>query len=181
MLRNITLGALMAGGLVISGPATGIAQDETVSNSHPAHVHAGTCDDLEPNPVVALNNVEPRQNDPEDEDANNDVQGVLTAPQMNWSRTDALEISWDDMLATSHSVNIHESEENIQNYIACGEIGGISVDGSIVIALHPINDSGYSGIAIIREDGDDNTDIEVYLAGPTSEPSPPEDEATPAA
>jgi hypothetical protein len=182
MLRSLTMGAILAGALAMSGPTVTLAQDETVSNSHPAHVHAGTCDDLEPNPIVGLDNVEPRQNDPEDEDANNDVQGVLTASQMNWSRTDGLELSWDDMLATSHSVNVHESEENIQNYIACGEIGGINVDGSMVIALHPMNDSGYSGIAIIRADGDDNTDIEIYLAAPPTDGAPPvDDEATPAA
>lgn len=100
---------------------------------------------------------------------------------MNWSPTDGLEMSWGDMLATSHSVNVHESEENIQNYIACSEIGGINVDGSMVIALPPMNDSGYSGIAIIRADGDDNTDIEIYLAGPPTDGTVAvEVEATPA-
>jgi hypothetical protein len=162
-LKRLAFGSLLAGSLVAGGVGV-VAQDEAATGpSHPAHIHAGTCDDLEPNPVAPLNNLELRQNEDADD---NTVQGTLTASQMFWSGSDELDLNWDDMLATSHSVNVHESDENIQTYIACGEIGGIVVDDSLVIGLHQLNDSGYSGIAILRKDGDDNVDVEVYLAGP---------------
>ena len=45
---------------------------------------------------------------------------------------------------------------------------------SLVIALHPQNDSGYFGIAILSKDDDGNVDVEVYLAEPgeTSDATP---------
>jgi hypothetical protein len=87
-----------------------------------------------------------------------------------YSETD-VEMSLDDILAESHSINIHESEEQIQNYIACGEIGGVKVDDQIIIGLRSLNDSGYTGVAILESDGD-NTKVKVYLVEPMVEQEP---------
>ena len=84
----------------------------------------------------------------------------------------------DAILAAEHAVNVHESAENIQNYIACGEIGGVVVDDdgdTLVVALRPLNDSGYFGLAFLTADGD-NTNVKVWLAEPAAAPGV---EATP--
>jgi len=171
-MKSLTLSAVLAGTISIGGVGLALAQDEQAQPdvSHPAHIHVGTCDELDPNPAQPLNNIQPNLNeddDPDDDDNPNEPQGVLTAQRVLYSDTD-VEMSLEDLLATSYSINLHESEENIQNYIACGEIGGVTVDDKLSIALRPVNESGYSGIAILEADGD-NTNVKVYLAEPVTE------------
>jgi hypothetical protein len=72
---------------------------EGASGGHPAHIHEGTCDDLDPNPTYPLNAV--------------DADGV--------SETD-IDVSLEDLLASPYAVNIHESDTNLGTYVACGEI-----------------------------------------------------------
>jgi hypothetical protein len=171
-LKSFALGAVLVGGLSIGSAGLALAQDEAAAPdvSHPAHIHAGTCDELDPNPAQPLNNIEPNLNEddnPDDDDNPNEPRGSLTAPRVVYSETD-VEMSLDDILATAYAINAHESDENVQNYIACGEIGGVVVDGKLIVALGPQNDSGYSGIAILEEDGD-NTNVKVYLTEPVTE------------
>ncbi len=181
-LRQYTIGALLVGSLTIGGAGIALAQDDTSGegvHSHPAHIHLGDCGNLDPNPAAPLNNITARSADEDDDDDDTDLapQGVLTAPAVLYSETDDIELSFrDDVLASSHSIVVHESEENIQNYIACGEIGGVVVDGELVISLRPLNDSGYTGIVKLDEDDDGQVDVEVYLA----EPASTEPAATPA-
>jgi hypothetical protein len=180
-LGRLAFGALVIGSLTIGGSGLALAQgteEAAAGPSHPAHIHAGDCANLDPNPAAPLNNVEPRLNESDDDNANEPV-GVLTASPVLYSDSEDLDLKWDDMLAESHSINVHESDENIQNYIACGEIGGVVVDDELVIALHPMNDSGYTGIAKLTKDGDGNVDVEVFLAEPVNGDNQPD--ATPAA
>lgn len=166
-LKHLTIGAVMIGGLAIGGTGIVLAQDEAAdAPSHPAHIHAGDCVNLDPNPAAPLNNVEPRLNEEGDaaDENTNAPEGMLTAAAVLFSDSEEVELSWDDMLAESHSINVHESDENIETYIACGEIGGVVVDDKLVIALHPQNDSGHSGIAVLDKDEDGNVDVEIYLA-----------------
>ncbi len=167
-LKRLSVGIAIVGTLVVGGGGLALAQSttDTPAISHPAHIHKGTCDQLDPNPASPLNNVELKMNDSKDEKANAPV-GVLTAAQVGVSITEDGEYKWDDMLAESHAINVHESDANIQNYIACGDVGGVIVDDNLVIALHPVNDSGYTGIAILHKDGDGNVDVTIYLAEPT--------------
>lgn len=177
-LKSMALTTVLSGSLLLGGAGAVLAQDEeTTGPAFPNHIHAGTCDDLDPNPVAPLNDVSAWLNDSDDETANS-PQGVLTASMVFRGETD-VEISLEDMLAASHSVNVHESAENIENYIACGEIGGVVVDDdgndTLVVALRPLNDSGYFGMAFLTADGD-NTNVKVWLAEPAAAPDV---EATP--
>lgn len=174
-LSQLAAGVVLVGGLALGGAGLVVAQDDSATPdvSHPSHIHAGTCDDLDPNPAAPLNYVEPRL-DSDDDDANQ-PEGVLTAPRVLYAESDDVDFSWDDMLATSHAVNVHLSDEEIATYIACGDIGGVVVDDELVIALEPQNDSGYHGIAILTKDDDGNVDVEIYLA----EPATGDSDATP--
>lgn len=176
-LARLVAGTVLVGSIVGAGAGMALAQDDDAAAepSHPAHIHAGSCADLDPNPVAPLNNVAPRLNDDEDDNA---AQGILTAPRVLYSETDDIDLNFeDDVLASSHAVVVHESEEQIQNYIACADIGGVVVDGDLVIALQPVNDSGYTGIVKLDSDDEGEVDVEIYLA----EPASTEPAATPAA
>ena len=61
------------------------------------------------------------------------------------------------------SINVHESAENIENYIACGEIGTLADGDRVAVGLRELNTSGYVGIAVLTANGD-QTDVTVYLA-----------------
>ncbi len=178
-LKTLTVGVVLAGSFGAGGGGFALAQDEAaVTPSHPGHIHAGTCGpDLDPNPIGPLNNIEPRMNEESDDENANAPEGVLTASNVLTSLSEEVEVPWEDMLATSHAINIHESDENIDVYIACGDIGGVVVEGELVVALHPQNDSGYTGIAVLTEDSDGNVDVEVFLAEPLSDDAEPD--ATP--
>jgi hypothetical protein len=178
-LKHLTLGLALISTVAIGGSGLVLAQDdeEEPAVSHPAHIHKGDCANLDPNPAGPLTNVEPRLNEDSDDEDANAPQGALTATTVLYSETEGVEVAWDDLLGESHAINVHESDENVQNYIACGDIGGVVVDDSLVIALHPQNDSGYFGIAIIEKNGDDKVDVKVYL----SEPAGGEPDATPVA
>lgn len=173
-LKSLTLGAFLVGGMSLTGIGVALAQEAEVP-AHPAHIHAGTCDDLNPAPLETLSFVSVLQSDSDDEDANT-PKGVLTAGRVLLSSTEGVEMSMDDILAEAHSINIHLSEAEIDTYIACGEIGGVPVDGDLYIGIRDVNGSGYSGVAKLSEDGD-NTNVDIFLTEPTDESAP----ATPAA
>lgn len=173
-LKSLSLGAFLVGGLSLTGLGVALAQDADVP-AHPAHIHAGTCQELDPAPKAPLSYVSVLVSDSEEENANT-PRGVLTAGRVLLSSTEGVELSMEDILASAHSINIHLSDEEIDTYIACGEIGGVVVDGDLYIGIRDVNGSGYSGIARLTEDGD-STNVDVFLTEPTDESAP----ATPAA
>lgn len=175
-LKSMSLTTVLAGSLLLGGAGIALAQDEEAAVAFPNHVHAGTCAELEPAPAAPLTDITAWLNETDDETANA-PQGVLTASQVFRGETD-IDMSLEDLLASAYSINVHESADNIDNYIACGEIGGVVVDDdgdTLVVALRPMNDSGYFGLAFL-EGNDDGTNVKVWLA----EPAQTEDvEATP--
>ena len=140
------------------------AQDTAEIVTHPAHIHAGTCAELDPNPKAPLNDVGPRGYDAEAgqmaEDAP-ETRGATNVAPVEVSESTA-EVGFDEVLETGHAVNVHESAQNIDNYIACGDIGGQVFDNKLFVSLAEQNDSGYFGIAILEPDGD-NTKVTIYL------------------
>lgn len=174
-IRRFVVGAALAASLGIGGGAAVIAQDAEAELSQPAHIHAGTCAELDPNPVAPLDNLLPVGVDPDDEDGDDaelETLGVLTNGPVTYSDSEEIEFSWDDMIGSSHAIAVHESEQNIQNYIACADIGGVVFDDDgdkMVVGLQPMNDSGFTGIAILEKDDDGQVDVEVYLAGAPTE------------
>src|SRR5918998_4784569 len=126
---------------------------EAADAPHPAHIHSGTCDNLG-DIVAPLSDVT--------ELTAGEVFGAPTAVLVKESETD-VDLPLGDILAAPHAINIHESAEAIQNYIACGDIGGRVIDGDLVIGLRQLNGSGHHGVAILAG-ADDGTGVKVYLS-----------------
>ena len=142
--------ALVLVTVVIFGAlGAGLTAQEMVEVSHPSHVHQGTCADLDPSPDYPLANVGPVSPDAE----SGSVEVGVTS----------LDVSLDDLVAEPFAVNLHESAENVENYIACGDITGAVVDGTLVIGLNEVNDSGYSGVAVLSATNSGGTDVTIYL------------------
>ena len=163
--------ALLAGWFLGRG-SHGLAQDATpaAGAGRPAHIHSGTCDNLG-DIVAPLTDVT--------ELTAGEVFGAETAVLVKESETDVA-MPLGDILSAPHAINVHESAEAIQNYIACGDIGGRVIDGDLVIGLRELNDSGHHGVAVL-EGNDDGTDVKVYLAEEGDGAETEQDAATDAA
>ncbi len=186
-----TMVALLGGGM-----GRVMAQDD--GESHPAHIHDGTCAELG-DVVYPLTNVSATgmmegmmSGTPvaDDSMAMGEMMGAAEATMVVTSAT-SIDASLADILDAPHAINVHESEANIGNYIACGEIGGMvmpSADGddggTLAVGLRQLNDSGYSGIAVLDGMGDQTGVIILLaegLAGETAGAASDAAEGTPAA
>lgn len=162
-------GALTIGLSVVAGAA---AQDATPAASpmaaagHPGHIHSGTCDTLG-DVVVPLPDVVfgAESGDAMASPAASPAMGMGSSsvvPAAAVSTT--VDLALSDILAADHAINYHESMENIQNYVACGAIGGTpDAQGNLFVGLEEQNDSGLSGIAWLQESGD-QTVVTVFLS-----------------
>ena len=155
--RWITLGLpivlLMAMAIFAVAASAPLVWAQEDDGPHPAHIHSGSCDDLG-DIVVPLTDVV--------ENTAGESFGSDQAVPVEVSETD-VELSLSDILAGPHAINIHQSAEAIQIYIACGDIGGRVIDGDLLIGLQEIDGSGHQGVARLETD-DDGTEVSVYLA-----------------
>ena len=130
--------------------ASQVSAQGAQAEPHPAHIHPGTCAELDPTPAYPLNDV------------------ALVAPDAPAGSVEVshttIDATLDELVAGPFAINVHESAENVANYIACGDVAGPVVDGLLLIPLHEQNDSGYSGIAALGVNDAGGTDVSVYLA-----------------
>jgi hypothetical protein len=130
-------------------PDPAMTNGEAVSaQAYPLHIHEGNCEQLG-NVVYPLGEISTDLN----------VHGeALGGAEGQEDRMVALNVtlvaaSLDDLTGAEHAISIHQSEEDLANIIACGEISGSFFDGgTLVIRLNEANDSGFIGFALFRED-----------------------------
>ena len=145
----------------IAQEATPVAQEVTpvaqeVSPARPAHIHSGNCVELG-DVVVPLTDLSTAVGE--------GLGQAAAATQAEFSFTN-VPMTLDAMLAADHAINVHLSAEQIETYIACGELGG-SIDdtGSLIVGLREESDSGYTGIAFLSPGLDGvSTNISVFIA-----------------
>ena len=74
-------------------------------------------------------------------------------------------LSLDAMLAEDHALKVHVSQEEIETYLACGDIGGtVDADGALIVGLKEVDGSGYTGIAYLVPGGPGETVLSVMIA-----------------
>jgi hypothetical protein len=120
---------------------------------HPAHIHVGACP--EPGDVAfPLNDVV----SPSDETV-----GAGTAIPVEVSST-VVEAALTDIVGGQHAINVHESAEALDAYIACGDVGGPMLGtADLAIGLAEQNGSGHHGVAWLHDNGDGTTRVDVIL------------------
>jgi hypothetical protein len=189
MHRWQRIGSLVALSVVVvlGGRSLG-ADAQGATDSHPAHIHNGSCTQLG-DVVYPLTDVSasgmmsgmqamaatPGTGMPA---AMATPGGLTMSPAMGATAAIPVETSQtlvnaslQDLLGESYAINIHESQDTIENYIACGDVGGSMMTGSamaqggvLAIGLHELNNSGESGIALLRDQGNNQTMVWIYLA-----------------
>ena len=150
-------GAMLLGSAVmIGGPAS--AHEGT---PHPAHIHTGQCP--APGDVVFPLNDLGGENATNGTPMATEPMGSTSAVPVDLSMT-TVDSALNDLLDGNHAIVVHESKENIQNYILCGDLGGTVIGGTdLAIGLSQLNDSGYSGVAWLHDNGDGTTTLDVTL------------------
>jgi hypothetical protein len=149
--------------------------------AHPAHIHSGSCpevgDVVFPLEDVTATNMMATPMSGMDGQASpmagmdgqaSPMAGGDVAMSDDMSRvmarsTTVVAAPLADILGAEHAINVHESAERIEVYIACGDITGEPKDGTLEIALEERNDSGIEGEAHLTDNGDDTTTVEVVL------------------
>lgn len=190
LLRAFAASALLLGVGGAMAPGVSVAQDATpammqAAAAHPAHIHAGACPDVGDvvfpladvaaagtmaSPMAGMEgDSTPMTGHEMDEDM-----GEVVAMS-----TTVVDAPLSTILGAEHAINVHESAEHIENYIACGDITGEPADGELEITLEERNDSGLEGVAYLKDNGDDTTTVEVMLMQ-ASDDGTPEAMATPA-
>lgn len=76
-----------------------------VARRHPAHIHEGSCEKLDPTPAFGLNDVEAG------------------------TSTSTVDVKLDDLLNDAFAINVHESAENADRYVACGIVSAGDGEG----------------------------------------------------
>lgn len=71
---------------------------DPVSESQPAHIHEGTCDDLTPEPLYGLPNV------------------------ADGTSETSVDVSLDTLTGGTYAINLHMSDEDLATYTSCGNI-----------------------------------------------------------
>jgi hypothetical protein len=140
---------------------------------HPAHIHSGTCmelgdvvyplTDVAGPDAMASPSSSPAAMDMMDMDEGTPMAGMDESAEVVATSMTDVEAALDDILAAEHAINVHESAENIGNYIACGDVTGEVTDGTLEIELQELNGSGYSGEAYLVDNGDGTTTVTVTL------------------
>lgn len=134
----------------------------------PAHIHEGTCETLGavayPLTDVALAPLA------DEEAATSEDPAMLHADDVLTSVT-TVDVALADLLSGEYAINVHESAEQIDTYVSCGEIAGqirlhlrSDAPAGLVIPLRELNDSGYAGVAWLEPAADNTTTVTIFLA-----------------
>lgn len=126
-------------------------------DSHPIHIHAGTCVRLG-EVVFPLADVQPSIPTAE--------MPVAPGPRIPAEvSVTTVEAELVELLDDPLAINVHLSVDEIDTYIACGDVGGPPDDrGNIFIGLAEVDGSGYTGVAWLHGSGDGTTTVTVFLA-----------------
>jgi len=151
--------------MLASGSIAGYQASAQDAVAHPSHIHVGSC--AAPGDVIApLSNVSSAFEVNGTPIPNLASAGATTAIPVDLGQT-VVQFALTDLVASPHAIVVHESAENIQNYIACGDVGGTQPDpADLSIGLGPLNNSGYHGVAWLHDNGNGSTLVTVFLLSP---------------
>jgi hypothetical protein len=75
-------------------------EDDPLSESQPAHIHEGTCDNLTAEPAFGLPNV------------------------VDGSSETTVDVSLETLTSSAYAINLHMSDDDLATYTSCGNITG---------------------------------------------------------
>ena len=182
--RSLSVASLAAA-LTVGVVGAGFAQDATpttmgadpVAGAFANQFSVGTCDDLDPQPAAALADL----TFPDwvvsmaGEGDADDVEVVIPEPEHFGNApipvavaTTEVAVALADIVAGGHALNVqHPDGPGIS--VACGNVGGVADErGDLFVGLAPVEDSGFSGVAWLHDNGGSTT-VVVFLSHPSAQ------------
>ncbi len=157
----VTGSAIALFGMALLGGPAAWAQDgtpvaEEAVTPRPVHVHSGNCNELG-DVVAPLTDLTA---------PTGDRVGQRNRATIAETSFTTVPMTLDALISENYAINAHLSADEIDVYIACGEIGGIiGPDGSLAIGLREQNGSGFTGIAFLSPSADGaSTGVSLFLA-----------------
>jgi hypothetical protein len=150
--------------LIVPGSVaqTPVSEADMAGEAHPAHIHSGTCAELG-DVVIPLEDVAVP--------AGATREGGEQAHDVKISQTH-VDMPLQEIIDGEHAINVHLSAEEIDVYIACGDVGGYVVTDpagrtELFVGLAELNDSGHTGVVRFGIGDDPNqTEVVVMLIEP---------------
>jgi len=143
------------------GGSAGPSLFPSIPGGHPAHIHDGLCPD--PGPIVAGLSDVSDQFAVDGQPAGGDALGAVTAVPVMVSVT-TVHMGVKDIADGRHSINVHQSADQMDQYIACGDAGGTLIGGAdLAFGLAEQNGSGVSGTAWVHDRGDGSSTVYLFL------------------
>jgi uncharacterized cupredoxin-like copper-binding protein len=154
MVRHSFHLAGLLGGLALLGVTALPSLAQEASPPRPSHIHIGDCDELG-EVIQPLNSLTV---------PTGEVLGNSDAVVAEAAFT-TIDIPLSELVATDHALKVHLSKDQIQTYLACGDIGGaLDADGALIVGLKELDDSGYTGIAYLVPGAGNTTRLSVMIA-----------------
>ena len=143
--------------LTVAAALPASAQD----TSHPAGIYVGSCP-VPGNLLVSLWDASPNFLVDGEADAGAAV-GSQSGFPVEGSVT-VVEVPLADLVATEHAILVHRSQAEMDDYLVCGDIGGVMLGADeLPVALAPVGLSPWSGIALLDDDGNGTTTVSVSI------------------
>jgi hypothetical protein len=131
-------------------PIAKTGADDAALPPYYAEIISGTCDTADGSTVFELLEV-------------SDADGVVGVPPAALVARSVTTVRspLDDLIGERHSIAVRVSSDD-PTLVACGEIGGIRDGDELAVGLRERNDSGFSGISVIRG-ADESSLVYIYL------------------
>ena len=170
MSRTLCSGSIALLLTLVSASAVVVAQDSTPeatphgpSEGYPVAIHEGTCDDLVASPAWQLDNAVAVGASEDAEVIGPEADATVV------SAVGTIDSTLDDLGGGTFAIAVHASPDDFDTVIACGQVAGAKTEGKLVVALVPVEESTFAGVAIFDEDdagildlGEDQTHVTVY-------------------
>jgi hypothetical protein len=151
----LAIGVLLA--LVARGSLRVVAHE---ADGKPARLQTGTCDNLG-GVAFQLTGVGATAGLDDAEIPAPEIAGAPSAAAVTLSVT-TVAAPLADVVAGGHAIVVYESDEAMDEIVACGDVGGPMLGESLVVGLREVAGSGHSGIATLVP-GEGGTVVTIYL------------------
>ena len=156
--RAWMLAALLLAGLAIVGGGRQVQAH--AGHGMPARLQQGTCDAIGP-VAFELTGVGATEDAEGNEIAEPEIMGAPSAVPVQASVT-TVAATLDAIVDGGHTVVVSESDDAMDVTVACGDVGGIVVNGDLIVGLKPQGEEGMTGIATFHPDGE-QTVVSLFL------------------
>jgi len=142
-LKHLAAGALLLGTTAFAIPTSPVAADD---NDFGAYIYETSCDNLSKDKIIK------DVGDLDDENENSKEWKRLgqdaTFPSEFYAEDEGLDnLTLDDLTGSAHAIAAHADDSKDADVTACGDITGTTVDGTLLIQLNEVDDSGFEGRA----------------------------------